>query len=579
MRLSRHLVSAIIVLIVISLVGLLLVQAFLIDTAQELKEQAFRRNVQAALNSAAQKLEFGEAATRIFLSTTLPTGTQPHGKRLAVTAVRGLEWTQDIQVLEGQSPDSAPCAAFLGHPLAELSTPPIQVYRDSIAFSVPREQHVQLTVYDASTGRDTTLVDDTRLPGIYSVEFSDSATQGNNIFRYQTDSLTFVVQVDSTGETSRPRVFSAGAKEDLVKRVVNKLVLAELEPIEQRLDTHRLDSVLGTTFKESGIHLDYAFAIATGDDSLRMVQPAVYRSELQTSSLRTRLFPNDLFAAAHELVVYFPQERTYLWRQMTPLLVMTFVFMVIITLCFIYTIRTILRQRRFAGQTVEFINNMTHEFKTPISTIALATEALMRSDTADERMHRYGRMIQDENTRMRSQVDKILQMAVIEEGDYDLHLTDVDVHDILTRAANSLALHVEAREGTIGCTLEARQHIIKADPVHLTNVFHNLLDNANKYSPEKPVITVTTRNGDGGIFIRIQDNGIGIREKDLKFVFDKYYRVSSGNIHNVKGFGIGLSYVKLMVAAHGGRIRLDSQIGKGTQVELFFPVVEAMTEP
>jgi two-component system phosphate regulon sensor histidine kinase PhoR len=278
-------------------------------------------------------------------------------------------------------------------------------------------------------------------------------------------------------------------------------------------------------------------------------------------------------------VVYFPEERSFIWQQVTPLLVATLVFMLIVTLCFAYTIRTIVRQRRFAELTVDFINNMTHEFKTPISTVNLAAEALLKSDaSADGKTVRYGKMILDENQRMRHQVDKILQMAVLEEGDFELGLSDVDLHQIIRKAAEHLSLHVENREGVVDCRLDAPQHTVKGDPVHLINIVSNILDNANKYTPEKPSISITTRNGDNGIFVRIEDNGIGIKEKDLKQVFDKYYRVPSGNVHNVKGFGLGLAYVKLMIEAHGGRIRIDSQFGKGTQVEIYLPVVETVEQ-
>jgi len=217
---------------------------------------------------------------------------------------------------------------------------------------------------------------------------------------------------------------------------------------------------------------------------------------------------------------------------------------------------------------------MTHEFKTPISTISLAAEAILRRDVIsdNEKVTQYSKMILDENKRMRRQAEKILQMAALEESDLSLKAIDVNLHDVINEAVDGISLAVKKRGGTISCTLNAEKDIVRGDRVHLSGIVHNLLDNANKYSPEKPEISIFTSNADGGIYIRVVDNGVGINEEDLKMVFSKYYRVSSGNIHDVKGFGLGLSYVKLMVEAHGGSITMKSKYGEGTRVEVFLPL-------
>ena len=230
---------------------------------------------------------------------------------------------------------------------------------------------------------------------------------------------------------------------------------------------------------------------------------------------------------------------------------------------------------QFSVRLMDFINNMTHEFKTPISTVSVAAETMMHPNVIhdEEKLRRYGTVIQDENLRMKHQVDKILQMAVLEEGTYKLKCGPVDVHEIISKAAENTALQVEARAGTISCALEADSTTISADVVHFTNIINNLLDNAVKYSHERPEIKVSTRNSDGSIRITIADNGIGISEEDQRRVFEKYFRVHTGNVHNVKGFGLGLSYVKLMTEAQGGSITLNSTPGRGTSIELSFPVI------
>jgi two-component system phosphate regulon sensor histidine kinase PhoR len=180
-------------------------------------------------------------------------------------------------------------------------------------------------------------------------------------------------------------------------------------------------------------------------------------------------------------------------------------------------------------------------------------------------------MILTENQRMKKQADKILQMAVLEEGDYELHFEEINVHDLITDAVAAVQLHIDARHGSIESQLEATRCHLMADRVHLANIIHNLLDNANKYTPSDPRIVVSTKNQNSGLIIELADNGIGIPPENLTNVFEKYYRVSTGNIHNVKGFGLGLSYVRLMTEAMRGNVTIESQPGVGTTVRLSFP--------
>jgi len=289
---------------------------------------------------------------------------------------------------------------------------------------------------------------------------------------------------------------------------------------------------------------------------------------------RAPLFPHDLFAERADLLVFFPDRSSYLWHQMGPLVFPTIILMTIIVACFAFTIRTILAQKRFSGLLISFINNMTHEFKTPISTVQLACEAIKRDDVIEdrERVLRFNAMIEEETQRMKSQTDKILQMAVLERGDYELKRASVDMHTIVDQAVKAVALHVEKRGGRMTCHLNAPDSTVAGDAVHLSNVVHNLLDNANKYSPVTPSIAVETQNVDGQFKLSVSDNGIGLSPEHQKLVFQRYFRVPSGNVHNVKGFGLGLSYVKLMVEAHGGSIDLSSRAGEGTKVVVYLPI-------
>ena len=270
-----------------------------------------------------------------------------------------------------------------------------------------------------------------------------------------------------------------------------------------------------------------------------------------------------------------------MWRQIGPMLGATALFMLVVTGVFAYSVKTMVAQRRAGRQMVDFVNNMTHEFKTPISTVALACEAILRKDVIGEpdKVRRFSNMIVDENRRMRHQVEKILQMAALEETQGRLAFATVDVHEVIRNAVESISLQVERRRGSMSCDLKSTRHLIEADEVHLTGVIYNLLDNANKYSPDCPCIRVITEDVEDGVLITVADNGIGLKPEDRKRIFDKYYRVSHGNVHDVKGFGLGLSYVALMVRAHGGHIRVESEPGKGTRMILWFPASPQMLRP
>ena len=232
----------------------------------------------------------------------------------------------------------------------------------------------------------------------------------------------------------------------------------------------------------------------------RIISNPEYRRELAVSEHRVQLFPMYIFAERADLNVYFPEHRSHIWFEMGVLIVPSLIMILIIIGCFVYTIRTIVIQRRFSEMMVEFINNMTHEFKTPISTIQLVCEAIAKPEVAGDpaRIQQYNDIINSENRRMRNQAEKILQMAVIEEGDTTLKTETVDVHDLLRKAVDSVAVHVEAQNGSISCDLSAQQYHMKADPIHLGNVFRNLLDNAVKYSPEHPAIAISTANAQNG---------------------------------------------------------------------------------
>jgi two-component system phosphate regulon sensor histidine kinase PhoR len=256
------------------------------------------------------------------------------------------------------------------------------------------------------------------------------------------------------------------------------------------------------------------------------------------------------------------------------MLLISVVFIGIIIGAFYYTIRTILQQKKISEIKNDFINNMTHELKTPISTISLACEMLSDKDVSatDGQRQNYIRMINDENKRLGTLVENVLQNAVIERGELKLKRDLLHVHGLLHDSIESFKIQVEKRGGTIKFQPQATDDLVNADRVHLSNVIYNLLDNANKYTTEIPFIEVVTTQVSDHIIVKITDNGMGISKENQKRIFDKLYRVPSGNLHDIKGFGLGLSYVKAIVDLHGGEIGVESSPGKGSTFKFLIPL-------
>lgn len=302
------------------------------------------------------------------------------------------------------------------------------------------------------------------------------------------------------------------------------------------------------------------------------ILPEYVNTGEENTAYKVNVFPRER-PVPGELRIFFPNKNAIILRSIGKTLLATLFFAGVILLCFGYTLYIIFTQKKLSEMKTDFINNMTHEFKTPIATISLAADSLNNPVVLknEEKILRFSRIIKQENIRMHKQVEKVLQMALLDKKDFNLKWTSVDMHDLILSAIENISLQVETREGSVKGFLNASESILKGDHTHLSNIINNLLDNANKYSPQKPHITVFTRNVDKGLEIMVKDEGIGLSREVRKFIFDKFYRVPTGNLHNVKGFGLGLSYVKTMVEAHKGKIDVRSELGKGSSFILYFP--------
>lgn len=281
-------------------------------------------------------------------------------------------------------------------------------------------------------------------------------------------------------------------------------------------------------------------------------------------------------AENYQLGVFFPGKQQYLLRDMAVWLMLPGVLLIVVALVLYYIIYRFMEQKKVAEIKNDFINNMTHEFKTPLSTISLATEVLLKSapGAARERIRHYSKIIHEENNRMKLQVEYILKMALLQRNRFKLKLACKDIHELITGAMDHLCLEQFEKSVNIRYSLQAAEPTAFVDPMHFTNIITNLVSNACKYSGEQVDIHIRTANLNGGISVVVEDNGIGIRQEHLPHIFDKFYRVPTGNLHNAKGFGLGLYYVKEMMKAHKGDIRVKSEYNKGTRFELHLSSLE-----
>ncbi len=345
--------------------------------------------------------------------------------------------------------------------------------------------------------------------------------------------------------------------------------------IEEKLNRKILDSLLTIELKNKGIITQFEFGVFNpARNRLIFQKTGRYPNELLNKGFAFTLYPSEMQINPSYLMMYFPNMKIFLISRLWVLLSISVVLILVIILSFAFTIYTIFRQKKLSEIKNDFINNMTHEFKTPISTISLACEALKDKDIrkSEDIYETYIRMIDEENKRLGGMAEKVLQTAVLDKGRLSLKKESVNIHKVILNTIKNVKLQVERKNGKIITGLKADHSVLNADKMHITNVIYNLLDNANKYTLEDPEIIISTENAGGGINITISDNGIGISKTDQKRIFEKLYRVSTGNVHDFKGFGLGLNYVKAIVEKHGGKITLESELKKGTKFIIFLPL-------
>ena len=519
---NKRTIWIIIGLMAVSLVGLAWFQLYWINNAIKLSNERFKRDVYESLNRVALRLERSELGTVAF---------NQFGMKDTIVTVS----------YSGTATDDTLLTVVSQHNIGNTDSLPAN--RKLWVTNAISEEEVEVNF-------DDTLQS-------YSVEIVASG-----------DSQQLSINLNKV--LHKTRAF---------KNVVQHIVMRESEDITQRVNPNQIDSLLKLELQNRGINIYFEFGVldAGKQEFIFIDTTEVTEQALLSSPLKASLFPNDILQNASVLVVSFPTKDRFLLRKIWATLASSVFLLLVIIGCFTYAIYIILKQKKLSDLKNDFINNMTHEFKTPIATVALAAEVLSDNHVDLNRVgrHKYVGVIKEEAQRLEHQVERVLQAATMDKEELEVVLTRQDIHPILHDVVERAKLPVSAAGGSISLTLKATHTNLLLDAYHIQNALGNLIDNAIKYTKKEPIIHIKTQSNNKRLLLSIADNGMGIHSEAQKHIFDKFYRVPTGNVHNVKGFGLGLSYVKYIVEAHNGHITVHSAPDEGTTFHIELPLTYA----
>ncbi len=540
---NRSNIRIIIALLTLALSGLIAIQIYWINNAIDLERQRFETNVANAMQNVVDLVERQEVASKVRKSFD----ASRQGKMFFM----GIDSIISKNITRKDTTTSGLVYWNEVSP-GELQTEFRQLNQDGTIESVSE-------IRNDSTGTVE-----------YRKRRTLKQTNGQPFFSDITS------EVSSLEGNTDPRLDRLMKKSGLVNDIFRELFNVNANSgIEERVNPLLIDSLLHAELETAGISADFEFGLYDFiNNKLFMDHPSDHARELMRSKFRVRLFPHDILYHPDYLMLFFPSQESYVFNNLWVMFGSSAFFILILIGSFYYTIHTIIRQKRLSDIKNDFINNMTHELKTPISTISLACEALNDPDLnkSATTATNYTRMIAEENKRLSILVENVLRSAMLDQSDFRLRNDSLDMHELIQRVMKSFQVHFERRKVNLKVSLDAKNFKLTGDQVHLTNAVFNLIDNALKYTPESPEIVVTSFNQGGYFCLAVADNGVGISRDQHKKIFDKLYRVPTGNVHNVKGFGLGLSYVKSIIEKHRGLIKLESELGVGSTFTVFIPL-------
>jgi len=523
---SKKLITGLIILMSISLLGIIAVQILWIRNAISIEERTFDSNINKALHKVVDKLEKSEDV--IFLT-----------KGLSNNSHKNIEVREFKHFLESG-------------------------------------EKVGQNVIKIKTGKTINGKTSYKIDSDSQVIVMQSNSANLNLWhpRHKMDSA---FKIDIHVET-RDTIIRAKRKEKHIENIFSK-VMYEFKnkdvSIDERIDFEQLPNLINSELKNYNINSDFNFAIFSGEP-LHLIHSSdsSYNKILKNSEYQINLFPNDIVFTNQILSLDFTDRFSLIYKSILPLLILSGIFTIFIVVTFVNAVFLILKQKRISDIKSDFINNITHEFKTPIATIGLASDSINNPKVIGnpDRIRYFTGIIKDENFRMNKQVENILQLSLFGKHELKLNLQACHLNEIIQKAAEHIQLQIDEKNGSLTTSLNAINDITNVDEVHFLNVLFNLFDNAIKYSNQEPKIEISTENNNESLLITIKDSGIGMNSKTIKRIFKKFYRAETGNIHSVKGFGLGLSYVKLVIDRHNGSIDVESKPGQGTSIKLSLPL-------
>ncbi|WP_154853701.1 sensor histidine kinase [Cyclobacterium xiamenense] len=567
---SKTSIKIIIFLMTLASLGLIGFQFYWVGNVLKINEERFEQNVFQALASTSERLEKGEASDILLSSLARDTLFQK-------ALLEPIEPIQ-VQVRHRQVAINRPSMvdSLFDQKIPQISS----TFRKLIASKEGEPKsfsQIEKYFYMSPSVASTLFTPDELAILLQEKErYLEFLSQKDNYIsrrQYASNRQDFIIEEFNVSRNVAESIVQANMKIELVEVVIHQLLSQGNQNILNRVDTAQVRREVRDQLVNRNINQPFELGIIDGNDRIVGVGSVSNLEFLKAKGIRAELFPSDLLGLENFLVIHFPTKENYLMQQVFLPLSSSLLFMAIIIVCFVYAIKVIIRQKKISEVKNDFINNMTHEFKTPISTVSLAIEALQDPDLLGQKSlrTRYLGIIKDENARLGQQVEQVLQAAALDKKDFKLEVEPINLVDAVEEAKKHFELLVEKRGGAIETDYQVQTGILEADPFHLNNILNNLLDNANKYSGDSPSIRVSVRERNDRYTLAIQDAGIGMSKEAQKRIFDKFYRVPTGNIHDVKGFGLGLSYVKTMVEAHKGSIQVESEPGQGSIFTINLP--------
>ncbi|KPQ18047.1 MAG: two component signal transduction system OmpR family histidine kinase [Algoriphagus marincola HL-49] len=569
---SKRKINLIIILMSVASFGLMAFQYYWVNNAISINQQRFDQEVYQALASTVDELEKSEASdvvlTQLARDPKLRESLFQKIEPIDLDEIRPrLQVRSKASILDTLDIGKVPEVSTTFKRMLEVRGINISLLDELEQFFTYMTPEVASTMFTPDEMAILLEEKERQLQYLSKLEKASERNSNQSIVEE-----AFIQYETNVSQEALNKIRRVNLKIDMMNRAWDEYSQGQ-RAIMERLDTAQVRKIVKSFLLERGIMENFELGILKDDGLLMGIGPVDQPFRLVQYGIQAKLFPRDIVGKENYLYIFFPEKNKHVLRQLWIPLASSILFIGVIIWCFIYAIRVIFKQKALSDIKNDFINNMTHEFKTPLATVSLAVEALQDPELSsqDRFRDRYLGIIKDENKRLVSQVENVLQAAALEKQDFKLKLEEVNISELLGDAVDHFSLQIEKRSGELTFENELEHPILLADKFHIAHIFNNLLDNANKYSPEKPEISVKAWEDKDQIFVSIQDQGIGMSKDALRKIFDKFYRVPTGNVHDVKGFGLGLSYVKTMLEAHKGGINVQSEIGKGSTFIINLP--------